>query len=53
MDTTNEDRREALGHAVRHRLASEDAEDIVLNAETYLEFLRGEADVGPKRPDSQ
>lgn len=37
-----EDRKHALNEACRHRLADENAEDIVGNAAKYLEFLQGE-----------
>ncbi len=36
-----QDRVEALGHAVRHRIKSEDRLAVVKTAERYLEFLQG------------
>ncbi len=33
---------EALREAARHRLAKETAADVVVNAEKYFEFLKGD-----------
>lgn len=33
-------RDEALGHALRHRLGTESADDVIEAAEKYLAFLR-------------
>ena len=32
---------EALNNAVRHRLREENAEDVVMAAQTYFDFLQG------------
>ncbi len=37
----NEERLEALNNAVRHRLATETPDDVVVAAEKYLQFLVG------------
>ena len=42
----NEDRSEALGHAVRHKSRAESADDVVEAAEKYLKFLQGGAEAG-------
>jgi hypothetical protein len=42
MDDKERDNRvEALHEAARHRLAKEDADNVVANAEKYFEFLQG------------
>lgn len=41
-----EDRIAALNEAARHRLGSEDADQIVKNAEKYFAFLQGEEKEG-------
>lgn len=37
----NENRVEALGNAVRHRIKDETADDVVKSAQKYVEFLEG------------
>lgn len=39
-----EDRKDALGHAVRHKSRSEQAREVVKNAEQYLAFLKDKKD---------
>ena len=37
-----QNRVEALANAVRHRLRGEDADDVVVSAQKYFEFLQGD-----------
>lgn len=40
----NENRGIALNEAARHRLANEDADTVVSNAEKYFKFLKGDGE---------
>lgn len=36
-----ENRSEALGHAVRHKIGTERADEVIRSAEKYFKFLQG------------